>query len=182
MIEGALGASPWDVFHLGVAQHLPVSFGMVMILTAAGVLLAWIPLRQMPGLGTLANALLLGPFADLALALIDSPQTLSLRVATLLGGVVVCAFATALYVGAQLGPGPRDGLMTGLARRTGWSIRRVRTLLEVGVLAVGITLGGMVGVGTVIFALGVGPLTRFFLRYLVVRLEQPIGALTGDVR
>lgn len=116
------------------------------------------------------------------MALIDSPQTLSLRVATLLGGVVVCAFATALYVGAQLGPGPRDGLMTGLARRTGWSIRRVRTLLEVGVLAVGITLGGMVGVGTVIFALGVGPLTRFFLRYLVVRLEQPIGVLTGDVR
>lgn len=182
MIEGALGASPWDVFHLGVARHLPVSFGMVMILTAAGVLLAWIPLRQMPGLGTLANALLLGPFADLALALIDSPQTLSLRVATLLGGVVVCAFATALYVGAQLGPGPRDGLMTGLARRTGWSIRRVRTLLEVSVLAVGITLGGMVGVGTVIFAFGVGPLTQFFLRYLVVRLDPPIGVLTGDVR
>ncbi len=182
MIEGALGASPWDVFHLGVARHLPVSFGMVMILTAAGVLLAWIPLRQMPGLGTLANALLLGPFADLALALIESPQTLSMRVATLLGGIVVCAFATALYVGAQLGPGPRDGLMTGLVRRTGWSIRRVRTLLEVGVLAVGIALGGLVGVGTVIFALGVGPLTQFFLRYLVVRLDPPIGVLTGDVR
>lgn len=179
MIEGALGASPWDVFHLGVARHVPMSFGMVMILTAAGVLLAWVPLRQMPGLGTLANALLLGPFADLALALIDTPQTLPLRVATLLGGVVVCAFATALYVGAQLGPGPRDGLMTGLARRTGWSIRRVRTLLEVGVLATGMLLGGTVGVGTVLFALGVGPLTQFFLRYLVVRLEPPTRVLSG---
>lgn len=182
MIEGALGASPWDVFHLGVARHVPLSFGMVMILTAAGVLLAWIPLRQMPGLGTLANALLLGPFADLALALIDTPQTLPLRIATLLGGVVVCAFATALYVGAQLGPGPRDGLMTGLARRTGWSIRRVRTLLEVGVLAIGILLGGMVGAGTVLFALGVGPLTQFFLRYLVVRLDPPLRVLSGETR
>jgi uncharacterized membrane protein YczE len=182
MIEGALGASPWDVLHLGLARHLPISFGMVMIVTAAGVLLAWIPLRQMPGLGTLANALLLGPFADLALALIDTPQGLPLRIATLLGGVVVCAFATALYVGAQLGPGPRDGLMTGLARRTGWSIRRVRTLLEVGVLAIGITLGGIVGVGTVIFAFGVGPLTQLFLRYLVVRLDPPVGAMSGEVR
>jgi uncharacterized membrane protein YczE len=182
MIEGALGASPWDVFHLGVTRHLPVSFGMVMILTAAGVLLAWIPLRQMPGLGTLANALLLGPFADLALALIDTPQSLALRAATLLGGVVACAFATALYVGAQLGPGPRDGLMTGLSRRTGWSIRRVRTLLEVGVLSIGIALGGVVGIGTVIFAFGVGPLTQFFLRYLVVRLDPPIGVLSGEVR
>jgi uncharacterized membrane protein YczE len=182
LIEGALGASPWDVFHLGVARHVPVSFGMVMILAAAGVLLAWIPLRQMPGLGTLANALLLGPFADLALALIDTPQTLPLRVAALLGGVVVCAFATALYVGAQLGPGPRDGLMTGLARRTGWSIRRVRTLLEVGVLAIGIALGGTVGVGTVLFAFGVGPLTQFFLRFMVVRLEPPVGALAGETR
>ena len=182
MVESALGASPWDVFHLGVARHLPLSLGMVMILTAAGVLLAWIPLRQMPGLGTLANALLLGPFADLALAWIDTPQTLPLRIAALLAGVVLCAFATALYVGAQLGPGPRDGLMTGLARRTGGSIRRVRTLLEVGVLAIGVSLGGLVGVGTVLFALGVGPLTQFFLRFLVVRLEPPIGGLAGETR
>ena len=174
MIESALGASPWDVFHLGVTRHVPMSLGMVMILTAAGVLLAWIPLRQMPGLGTLANALLLGPFADLALALIDTPQALPWRVAYLLGGVVVCAIATAMYVGAQLGPGPRDGLMTGLARRTGWSIRRVRTLLEVSVLTTGVLLGGTVGLGTVLFALGVGPLTQFFLRFLVVPLEPPV--------
>jgi uncharacterized membrane protein YczE len=182
MIEGALGASPWDVFHLGVSRHVPFSFGVVMILAALAVLLAWIPLRQMPGLGTVANTLLLGPFADISLALIDTPQTLWLRSIYLAGGVVVCAFATALYVGAQLGPGPRDGLMTGLARRTGWSIRRVRTIIEVSVLAVGVLLGGTVGVGTIVFAFGVGPVTQFFLRYLVVRLDAPVGALAGEVR
>ncbi|HWU53191.1 MAG TPA: hypothetical protein VN153_10270, partial [Tahibacter sp.] len=180
MIEGALGASPWDVFHLGVSRHVPVSFGVVMILAALGVLLAWIPLRQMPGLGTVANTLLLGPFADLNLALIDTPQTLPLRCLYLVGGVVVCAFATALYVGAQLGPGPRDGLMTGLVRRTGWSIRRVRTIIEVGVLVIGVLLGGAVGIGTIVFAVGVGPVTQFFLRYLVVPLEVPVGELSRE--
>lgn len=180
MIEGALGASPWDVFHLGVSGHVPVSFGVVMILAALGVLLVWIPLRQMPGLGTLANTLLLGPFADLNLALIDTPQALPLRCLYLVGGVVVCAFATALYVGAQLGPGPRDGLMTGLARRTGWSIRRVRTIIEVSVLVIGVLLGGTAGIGTIVFAVGVGPVTQFFLRYLVVPLEMPVGELSRE--
>ena len=171
MIESAMGASPWDVFHLGVARHLPVSFGTVMILAAAVVLLGWIPLRQKPGLGTVANALLLGPFADVAMALLATPDTWPLRIAYLLGGVVLCAFATALYVGAQLGPGPRDGLMTGFARRSGRSIRLVRTVIEVTVLALGIALGGVAGVGTIVFAFGVGPLTQFFLRWLVVRVE-----------
>lgn len=180
MIEGALGASPWDVFHLGVSLHAPMSLGTVMVITAVAVLLAWIPLRQMPGVGTIANTLLLGPFADINLMLFDTPQTLPLRVAYMLGGVVACAFATALYVGAQLGPGPRDGLMTGLARRTGWTIRRVRTAIEITVLAVGVMLGGTVGIGTVLFALGVGPLTQFFLRYLVVRLPAPAGTLSGE--
>lgn len=179
MIEGALGASPWDVFHLGVSLHAPMSLGTVMVITAVAVLLAWIPLRQMPGVGTIANTLLLGPFADINLMLFDTPPTMPLRVAYMLGGVVACAFATALYVGAQLGPGPRDGLMTGLARRTGWTIRRVRTAIEITVLAVGVILGGTVGIGTVLFALGVGPLTQFFLRYLVVRLDAP-GALPGE--
>jgi uncharacterized membrane protein YczE len=182
MIEAALGASPWDALHQGVSRHVPMSLGTVMIVVAAGVLLLWIPLRQMPGLGTVANSLLLGPFADLALALIDTPQGLPMRAATMLGGIVVCGFATALYVGAQLGPGPRDGLMTGLARRTGWSIRRVRTLIEISVLAVGVLLGGVVGVGTVLFAFGVGPLTQFFLRYLVVPLDRPLEAQTGAPR
>jgi uncharacterized membrane protein YczE len=181
MIEGAVGASPWDIFHLGVALHVPLSFGVVMIVAAVVVLLAWIPLRQMPGLGTVANTLLLGPFADINLALLDTPEGLPLRCAYLLAGVLVCALATALYVGAQLGPGPRDGLMTGLARRTGWSIRRVRTLIEVGVLAIGVALGGTIGLGTVVFALGVGPATQFFLRYLVVRLDTSAGgAVPGE--
>jgi len=183
MIEGAVGASPWDVFHLGVSQHVPLSFGMVMVVTAVAVLLAWIPLRQMPGLGTVANTLLLGPFADLNLALLGTPEGLPLRCAYLLAGVVACALATAMYIGAQLGPGPRDGLMTGLARRTGWSIRSIRTLIEVAVLAIGVLLGGVVGVGTLVFAFGVGPLTQFFLRYLVVRLEKPATVvLEGETR
>ena len=181
MIQGALGASPWDVFHLGVARHLPLSLGTVMIFTAAIVLLGWIPLRQMPGLGTLANTLLLGPFADLNLAWLGTPGSLLMQAIYMFGGVVACAFATALYVGAQLGPGPRDGLMTGLARRTGWSIRRVRTTIELSVLAAGIMLGGTVGFGTVLFALGVGPVTQFFLRYLIVPLH-PVAALPETAR
>ncbi len=172
MIEGAVGASPWDVFHLGASLHLPLSFGTVMILAAVVVLLGWIPLRQMPGLGTLANTLLIGPFADIGLALLPTPEGWALRIAFLLGGVVTCAFATALYIGAQLGPGPRDGLMTGLARRTGWPIRRVRTGIELTVLAIGVLLGGTVGVGTIVFALAIGPLTQLFLRYLVVRMPE----------
>jgi len=182
MIKGAIGASPWDVFHLGVSLHAPLSLGTVMIITAIVVLLAWIPLRQMPGLGTVANTLLLGPFADLNLALLGAPEGLPRKVAFMLGGIIACAFATALYVGAQLGPGPRDGLMTGLSRRTGWSIRSVRTGIEVSVLAIGALLGGTLGVGTVVFALGVGPVTQFFLRYLVVPLDPPLPAMPGDVR
>lgn len=176
MVKGALGASPWDVFHLGVALHVPLSLGTVIVIASLAVLLAWIPLRQMPGLGTLANTLLLGPFADINLALLGAPSGWTTQIAFMLGGVLACGFATALYVGAQLGPGPRDGLMTGLARRSGWSIRRVRTLIELTVLAAGVALGGTVGVGTVVFALGVGPVTQFFLPYLVVRLDAPIAA------
>lgn len=174
MVKGALGASPWDVFHLGVALHVPLSLGTVIVIASLAVLLAWIPLRQMPGLGTLANTLLLGPFADIHLALLGAPSGWATQIAFMLAGVLACGFATALYVGAQLGPGPRDGLMTGLARRSGWSIRRVRTLIELTVLAAGVALGGTVGVGTVVFALGVGPVTQFFLPYLVVRLDAPI--------
>jgi uncharacterized membrane protein YczE len=181
MIRGALGASPWDVFHLGITSHLPLSIGTVMIIVAVAVLAGWIPLRQMPGLGTVANTLLLGPFADFNLALLDAPDSLAQQVAFMLGGVMACAFATALYVGAQLGPGPRDGLMTGLARRTGWSIRRVRTAIEITVLAVGVVLGGKAGLGTVVFALGVGPVTQFFLRHLVVPLD-PTEALPDPAR
>lgn len=177
LVKGALGAAPWDVFHLGVALHVPLSLGTVMVIAALAVLLAWIPLRQMPGLGTVANTLLLGPFADIHLALLGAPTGWAMQCGFMFGGVLICGFATALYVGAQLGPGPRDGLMTGLARCSGWSIRRVRTLIELAVLAAGIALGGTVGMGTIVFALSVGPITQFFLRYLVVRLDPPEAAL-----
>lgn len=173
LMESALGGSPWVVFHQGAALHLPLSLGMVMVLVAVAVLLLWIPLRQMPGLGTVANTLLLGPFTDFNLGMLDAPDSLPMRCIYLAGGVVVCALATALYVGAQLGPGPRDGLMTGFARRTGWSIQRVRTCIEIVVLAMGVVLGGIAGLGTLVFALGVGPITQFFMRYLVLRLEEP---------
>ena len=156
LMESALGGSPWVVFHQGAALRLPLSLGTVMVLVALTVLLLWITLRQMPDLGMLA-----------------APESLPLRWVYLVGGVVVCALATAVYVGAQLGPGPRDGLMTGFARRTGWSIQRVRTCIEIVVLAMGMVLGGTAGVGTLMFALCVGPITQLFMRYLVLRLEEP---------
>jgi uncharacterized membrane protein YczE len=171
MIEGAVGAAPWDVLHVGAESHAPFGFGATMVATSAVVLLAWIPLRQMPGLGTVANAALLGPLAGVSLGLVPTPEPLAVRTGFMTAGVVLCAFATAMYVGAQLGPGPRDGLMTGLSRRTGWSIRAVRTGMEVTVVALGVALGGTAGVGTVAFALGVGPCTQFFLRHLVVPLD-----------
>ena len=171
MVRGALGASPWDVFHLGAARHLPLGLGTTMVLVSLLVLLAWIPLRQWPGLGTIANSALVGPFADLGLAWLPSPGALPAQLAFLAGGIVLCGLATATYVGAQLGPGPRDGLMTGLARRTGWSLRAVRTGIEVTVLAAGAALGGTLGLGTVAFALAVGPITQALLPHLVVRLD-----------
>jgi uncharacterized membrane protein YczE len=178
LMGSGLGGSPWVVFHQGAARHLPLSLGVIMILVAIAVLLLWIPLRQMPGLGTVANTLLLGPFTDVNLWLLGTPESLPMRWVCLLGGVVVCALATALYVGAQLGPGPRDGLMTGFARRTGWSIQRVRTGIEIVVLAMGMMLGGTAGLGTVVFALCVGPITQLFMRYLVLRLETPTAKLS----
>lgn len=179
LMHGTLGGSPWVVFHQGASRHLPIPLGVIMILVALAVLLLWIPLRQMPGLGTLANTLLLGPFTDFNLHLLHAPDALPMRSLYLGGGVVVCAIATALYVGAQLGPGPRDGLMTGFARRTGWSIQRVRTCIEITVLALGMALGGTAGVGTLVFALCVGPITQFFMRYLVLRLPAPAPQACG---
>lgn len=171
MVESYLGLMPWDVFHYGVARWLPLSFGGVVIVTGAAVLLLWLPLRQVPGLGTIANVLVVGLASDATLALLDRPDALASRTALLVGGIVLNALATALYIGAQLGPGPRDGLMTGLALRTGWSVRLARTSIEVGVLLVGFLLGGVVGLGTAAYALGVGPLIQVFLPRVIV----PVG-------
>ena len=174
MIRGALGLDPWDVFHSGVTSHVPLSFGAVVTLVGFVVLLAWIPLRQMPGLGTIANVLVIGAATDATLHLVDRPSSMAVRVLfTVVGGVALNGVAGAMYIGAQLGPGPRDGLMTGISRRTGLSIRLVRTVQEITVVAVGFTLGGSVGVGTVIYALGIGPLVQLLLPRLVVPLSGP---------
>jgi uncharacterized membrane protein YczE len=162
------------VFHSGLASHTSLSFGAIVTLVGFVVLLAWIPLRQMPGLGTVANVLVIGAATDLTLHLVDRPSSMVLRVVfTVVGGVALNGVAGAMYIGAQLGPGPRDGLMTGISRRTGLSIRLVRTVQEITVVAVGFALGGSVGVGTVIYALGIGPLVQLLLPVLVVPLSGP---------
>lgn len=162
MVRANLGLGPWDVFHQGIADRTGLSIGIIVNLTAVVVLLLWIPLRQRPGLGTLSNVILVGLVTDATLALLATPDNLALRVAMLVAGILSNAVATALYVGAGLGPGPRDGLMTGLAAR-GHSIRLVRTSIEVAVLAIGWLLGGSVGVGTVLYALTIGPLVGVLL-------------------
>jgi uncharacterized membrane protein YczE len=149
MIQGNLGLDPWDVLHSGIIEHLDLSFGTVVIAMSFLVLLGWIPLRQWPGLGTISNAIVIGLVTDLTLSTVDRPDALWLRILFMLAGVVVNALAGAMYIGAQFGPGPRDGLMTGLVRRTALSVRLVRTTIEVTVLAIGWLLGGVVGFGTV---------------------------------
>lgn len=170
MVRGGLGLAPWDVLHSGIARHVPLSLGQVVVIVAFVVLLAWIPLREKPGVGTVANALLIGTTADLFLRVLPGARGLPLQLTESLGGVALCGLATAMYIGAQLGRGPRDGLMTGMNRRTGYSIRLVRTAIELTVLLIGFLLGGSIGVGTVVFAFGIGPLTQLLLPYFVVVL------------
>ncbi|MFC7487964.1 YczE/YyaS/YitT family protein [Knoellia sp. CPCC 206453] len=172
-IRAELGLDPWDVFHYGVQQHIGLSFGTIVVIVGALVLLLWIPLKQWPGLGTVANVFVIGIATDVMLAVLDAPSELWLRWVFLLGGIVVNGIGGAMYIGSQYGPGPRDGLMTGLSRRTGLSIRLVRTALEVSVLAVGWLLGGVVGLGTVLYALLIGPAVQAFLPLVTVRLPAP---------
>lgn len=168
-VRSGLGLNPWDVLHEGLELRTPLSFGVITAIVGVVVLLLWIPLRERPGLGTVANVLVIAVVVDVALAVIPHPDVLAGQVGLLVGGIVLNGLATACYVGARLGPGPRDGLMTGLARRTGRSVRWVRTGIEVTVLAAGWLLGGTVGIGTVLYALAIGPLTQAFLPWVVVR-------------
>ena len=186
MIRAQLGLDPWDVFHYGVATHLPLSFGTVTIVVGVLVLLMWIPLRQMPGFGTVANVFIIGIATDIALSMLSAPAVLWQRGVLLAAGIGLNGLAGAMYIGSQLGPGPRDGLMTALVRRTGRSVGLVRTTLELTVLAVGWLMGGVVGIGTVAYAVAIGPIVHVLLPRLTVRLElvlppAPTGNLTGCV-
>ncbi|MBF6162044.1 YczE/YyaS/YitT family protein [Nocardia cyriacigeorgica] len=163
MVRAGLGLDPWDVFHQGVAEHVPLSFGMVTALTGVVVLLAWIPLRQRPGLGTVSNVVVLAVSVDAGLWLLPAWESLPVRAGAMVAAVVLNAVATVLYIGAGMGPGPRDGLMTGLVRRSGLSVRTVRTTIEVTVLLTGWLLGGSVGLGTLVYAFGIGPLIQVLI-------------------
>ncbi|MFT4085437.1 MAG: hypothetical protein QM638_22880 [Nocardioides sp.] len=160
LIGSGLGNIPWDVLNQGVAERLGTSVGAIVIAGGVVVLAAWIPLRQRPGFGTVANVALVGLALDLVLRLLPSDPGPAVASVMTLGGIVLNAIATVLYIGAGLGPGPRDGLMTGLVARTGWSIRVVRTSLEVTVVVAGFLLGGTLGVATLLYAVAVGPLIQ----------------------
>lgn len=180
-IRAGLGLDPWDVFHQGLATKTGLSIGTVVVIVSFLVLLLWIPLRQWPGFGTVCNAVLVGVFADVGLALIPAVSNLAGQIAMLGGAVLLNGIASACYIGARLGPGARDGLMTGLARRTGWSVRVSRTGIEVVVLTAGWLLGGSVGVGTVLYALAIGPLVQFLLpKFMVPALPALQSEANGE--
>ncbi|QDP18705.1 YczE/YyaS/YitT family protein [Sphingomonas xanthus] len=163
MIRGNVGLNPWDVLHQGLSGRVEASFGTIVIGVGILVMLLWVPLQQRPGLGTISNIFVIGIAADLFLALVPELSGLGLRWSVMAAGVFLCGIAGAAYIGAGFGPGPRDGLMTGLSARTGWPLRRVRTGIELAVLGSGWLLGGTAGLGTVLFALAIGPLVQAFL-------------------
>jgi uncharacterized membrane protein YczE len=163
LVLAGLGLDPWDVFHQGVARRVGLAIGTLVIIVGVLVLLLWIPLRQRPGFGTVANVVLIGVSLNVSLQWLPEVHGLVLRIAALALGILLGGVATGMYIGAHYGPGPRDGLMTGLARRSGRSIRLVRTGIEVTVLIAGWLLGGTVGVGTIVYALAIGPLAQIFL-------------------
>ncbi|MCF1594237.1 membrane protein YczE [Streptomyces muensis] len=187
LVEAGLGLEPWNVLHQGLAERTGLTIGVVSIIVGAAVLLLWIPLRQRPGLGTVSNVFVVGLAMDGTLALLPETHTLAVRIPLLLAGIVLNGVATGLYIAARFGPGPRDGLMTGLHQRTGRSIRLMRTAVEIAVVVTGFALGGTVGVGTVLYAVSIGPLAQLFLRVFavpsasdgstVVATGQPRGAI-----
>ena len=186
IVRGEIGVAPWDVLTQGISGRTDLGFGLVTILISGVVLLIWIPLRQKPGVGTILNALLVGPAADVGLWLIPTGLDLWVRILLFAAGLLVLAIATGLYIGAHFGPGPRDGLMTGLHQRTGWRIWIVRTGIEVTVLSIGWVLGGNVGIGTVLFALLVGPLCHWTIPFFAITLPRADdarleGTLEGSV-
>ncbi len=172
MVEAALGLNPWDVLHQGLSRVTDVSIGLWTIAVGVAVLFLWIPLRQRPGLGTISNAIVIGLVVDASLAFLPTLESVLWRAGLLALGIALNGMATGLYIGAGLGPGPRDGLMTGLAR-DGRSIRVVRTLLELAVLGMGWALGGSVGIGTIAYAVAIGPLAHVFIPAFTMGATEP---------
>lgn len=180
MVGGGLGLMPWSVLDQGISRSTGLSLGTVTILVGAVVLLGWVPLRERPGWGTVSNIVVIGLALDAALAVLPAVDGLPARIAVTAAGVGLNALATAAYIGVHLGPGPRDGLMTGLVRRTGGSVRRVRTAIEVAVVVLGVLLGGTVGPGTIAYALAIGPLVQLFLPRTTVRFTNGAGRDAGS--
>ncbi|MGW7369196.1 membrane protein YczE [Streptomyces sp. NPDC054841] len=168
LVRGGLGLEPWGVLHQGIAERTGLTIGVVSIIVGAVVLLLWIPIRQKPGLGTVSNVFVIGVAMDGTLALVPDVHGPAAQIPVMVTGIVLNGVATGLYISARFGPGPRDGLMTGLHRLTGRSIRLVRTAIEVAVVATGFVLGGTVGVGTIAYALAIGPLAQLFLRVFAI--------------
>jgi uncharacterized membrane protein YczE len=168
LVESGLGLEPWNVLHQGLAELTGLTIGVVSIIVGAAVLLLWIPLRQRPGLGSVSNVFVVGLAMDGTLALVPAAHTLAVRIPLLMAGILLNGVATGLYISASFGPGPRDGLMTGLHRRTGRSIRLMRTSIEIAVVATGFALGGTIGIGTLLYAASIGPLAQLFLRVFAV--------------
>ena len=172
LVNANLGLDPWDVFHQGLAERTGTQIGVATIVTSAFVMLLWIPLRQRPGIGTISNAIVIGLVMDAVLAVAPEPNEVAWRALFLIGGIAMNGIATGMYIGAGLGPGPRDGLMTGWAARTGRSIRLVRTIIEIGVLVAGWALGGTIGIGTAAYALSIGPLAHIFIPLFTIGRAQ----------
>lgn len=171
MLRANLGLDPWDVLHQGIAPRLGLSFGMTVNLVGAIVLLLWWPLRQRPGIGTVTNIIVIGMAVDLSLMLLPVPEGYMMRATWLAAGIVLNGIAGGAYIGAGLGPGPRDGLMTGFCRRSGWPVKWVRTGIEISVLAIGWLLGGTVGVGTILYAMSIGWIVHHALPWF--RIDAP---------
>lgn len=180
LVRAELGLDPWDVLHQGIAERTGISIGLVVIATSLVVLIAWVPLRQCPGLGTLANVVLVGLSLDATLAVLPATTELPWQLAFLVVGILGNGVATGLYIGAGMGPGPRDGLMTGLAAR-GVSIRMARTAIEIAVLGLGWLLGGTVGIGTLAYALAIGPLAHLLIPMFTIP-ARPIRTPQGEQR